>query len=162
MRRAFAVFALTAAFMGPVLAAPAAPASSPADDRARLVIEAGRLAVMMDQSRGALTLLGTDGAHGDLEDSVAQRAYAFQELVAAVLHYNLLLARACRGHVARPALCTGPYLPAWLTDPPGKDHSEAALKAMVEEVSAHLMPFWDEMCAKGRAAAKDEHFCDLE
>jgi len=158
MRRAFAAFALTAVFAGPVLAAP--PAGAPADDGALLVIEAGRLAVMMDQSRGALTLLGTDGAHGDLAAAAAQRAYAFQELVAAVLHYNLLL--ACRGHVARPALCTGPYLPAWLKDPPGKDHSGAALKAMVEEASAHLMPFWDEMCAKGRVAAKDESFCALE
>lgn len=134
----------------------------PADERAALIIDSGRLVVMMDQSKAALDVVAPGAAHGDLVRARAQRAYAFQELVAAVLHYNLLAAKACRAGAAPARFCTGPYLPDWLTDPPGTDHSEADLRAMVEAAGHRLVPFWSEVCGRGRAASKDRHFCDLE
>jgi hypothetical protein len=117
---------------------------------------------MMDQSKAALDLLAPGSNRAEPPPAAAQRIYAFQELVAAVLHYNLLLQRACRAHVAPAGRCNGPYLPAWLNDPPGADHSEVELRAMVEDASQHLVPFWSDVCGKGRAAAHDDQFCDLE
>lgn len=159
MRRAYAVLALTAA----LLTAAAAPAAdTPAGERARLIIESGRLVVMMDQGAAALKLLHAGAAHGDLDAGVAERAYAFQELVAAVLHYNLLQQRACRAAIVARALCKGPYLPDWLKDLPGKDHGESELRRMTGAVSHRLTPFWTALCDEGGAAAHDESFCALE
>ena len=160
MRCAQLVLVLNLVLAGPAFAAP--QADDGADARAGLVIESGRLVVMMDQTREALKLLEPGRSHADLASSAAERAYAFQELVTAVLHYNLLEARACRDHQVAATHCTGPWLPAWLEDRPGTDHSEARLRAMVDEASARLVPFWTDLCAKGRAKAKDDHFCDLE
>jgi hypothetical protein len=33
---------------------------------------------------------------------------------------------------------------------------------MIDEASAHIEPFWADVCARGKRVAKDEHFCLLE
>lgn len=171
MRCAFAAFAVIGlALVAPARAAdapapkpaPARPAPASVDDDPVLVIDAGRLGVMMDQSTLALKLLAPGPAHGDLSTGAAQRAYALQELVAAVLRYNFLLQRACRTSAVARAHCTGPFLPPWLNDAPGTDPGAADLRAMVDATSARLIPFWTDLCAKGRAAAHDDKLCAIE
>ena len=154
--RFLSLLALTLSF----LAAPALAAED--DDPSTLAIEAGRLDVMMDQSREALKLLAPNAKDTDLDTPQAQRAHAFEELVTAVLRYNLVANEACRRSLVSAKLCTGPFLPAWLKDRAGTDHDAASLRAMIAEASERLMPFWSAMCEKGKKASGDDTFCAME
>ncbi|MBI3677896.1 MAG: hypothetical protein HY243_14905 [Proteobacteria bacterium] len=154
--RSLGLLALALSFLViPVLAAEG-------DDPSTLAIEAGRLGVMMDQSTEALKLLAPNARDADLDTPEAQRAHAFEELVTAVLRYNLVANEACRRSLVSAKLCSGPFLPAWLKDGAGTDHDGASLRAMIAETSERLMPFWSEMCEKGKKASGDDTFCAVE
>lgn len=146
------------AYVPLAVAAPAGPAADPAT----LAIDAGRLDVMMDQSTEALRLLAPNADPGNLDTPDAQRAYAFQELVSAVLRYNAISDRACRQGLVSEALCGGPYLPVWLSERPDTARTDAALRAMIDDAAAQLTPFWAALCEKGRKAAHDDTFCAIE
>jgi hypothetical protein len=139
-----------------------APAHAVDGDDPSLSIEAGRLGVMMDQSTEALKLLAPNAKDTDLGPPEAQRAYAFEELVTAVLRYNVVAHEACRRSLVSATLCVGPFLPAWLKDGAAVDHSDASLREMVDETTGRLMPFWSAMCEKGRKASGDDFFCAIE
>ncbi len=129
------------------------------------VIDAGRLGVMMSQSAEALARL-SNAAHADdtpdpaLSAETQAQNLAFQQLVTAVLRYNAVSNDACRMGVAPKAVCPGPFLPPWLggTAP----HSDAALRAMIDEASGRLMPFWNAMCEEAVRSGADENFCAIE
>ena len=142
----------------------AAPAPSPGEpvDPHLLIIDAGRLGVMMDQSVNALHAVAPTSPAEEVDSPQARHAYVFRTLVDAVLRYNFVSNEACRRHAVDPALCTGPYLPSWLGDPSATGHDDATLRAMVDEASVRLIPFWDELCAKGKEASGDENFCAIE
>ncbi len=141
------------------LAAPAEP-PVPGDDAASLQIDAGRLDVMVDQSEEALKLIAPDAQSLESASDAELRAYAFQEIVAAVLRYNFVSDKACRAGAVDPGLCKGPYLPVWLKG--DATYSNAQLRAMIDEATDRLMPFWKALCGKGRRLAHDESFCRLE
>lgn len=132
------------------------------DDLGTLSIEAGRLGVMMDQSTDALKLLAPNAKDVDLGPPEAQRAYAFEQLVTAVLRYNLVSHEACRRSLVSDKLCLGPFLPGWLKDSAATDHPIADLRVMIDETTGRLMPFWSALCDKGRKVADDETFCAME
>jgi len=140
-----------------------APAFGAGADSQTATIDAGRLGVMMDRSEDALKILVPTAHDSDVGPPAAQRAFAFQQLVSAVLRFNLIAGQACRTGIAAPKPCAGaPYLPAWLKDAPDSDHSDAQLAAMIAEASAHIEPFWSDICAKGQKISGDDTFCDLE
>lgn len=162
MRAICAVFAVSLPMLI-VTAAFAAETSAPADaDAASLVIEAGRLVVMVDQSEEALALLAPALRVEDGDAAPRQDAYAFYELVAAVSRYNVVVDRACSAGLVAAKLCDGPYQPVWLKDASNVEHGNQALRAMIDDASAHIEPFWTDICARGKRAAKDEAFCRIE
>jgi hypothetical protein len=132
------------------------------DDTYALAIDAGRLDVMMDQSSEALKLLAPTAKDDAPASPQAQRNRAFDELVTAVLRYNLIAHETCRRALVSAKLCTGPFLPDWLKDGADVDHDVSSLRAMIDETSARLEPFWNELCEKGRKASNDDTFCAIE
>ncbi len=146
-----------------LLAVPAAAARAEPDGDP--VIDAGRLGVMMSQSAEALARL-SNSAHADdtpdpaLSAETQAQNLAFQQLVTAVLRYNAVSDDACRMGVVPKALCPGPFLPPWLGA--GAPHSDAALRAMIDEAGGRLMPFWNAMCEKAVRSGADENFCAIE
>jgi hypothetical protein len=159
---AFLVFASSSLVLAASAGTEPLESEAPAADGASLMIDAGRLGVMVDQSEESLKALTPTVKEQDLGPASAQRAYAFHELVAAVLRYNLVAGDACGAGVVPAKLCPGPYLPGWLKDGPRVDHSEADLRAMIDDATAHLEPFWSDICSKGKRAAGREVFCKLE
>jgi hypothetical protein len=140
----------------------AAGTPAPDTDGTTLSIDAGRLVAMVDQSAEALKVLPPADRNEDGSPEPAQSAHAFDDLVSAVLRYDVIAGEACRARVVDPKLCVGPYLPSWLKDVPEADHSNAALRAMIDDTNAHLEPFWSDICAKARQVAKNETFCQIE
>lgn len=129
------------------------------DEPDALLIEAGRLSVMVDQSAEALKLLAPAVEEPAL--GVAEpHADAFAETVAAVRRYNLVAAQACRLRVTEPALCQGPFRPAWLdrAAPP----AETELRVMLDAAGDRIVPLWRALCAKAKPLSRDESFCQLE
>jgi hypothetical protein len=144
------VFILAMAFV------PAAADEQPDNDG--LAIDASRLDLIVDQSEEALKLLVPQAKDGQFAVETGQAAFA--ELAGAVLRYNFLQDQACNAGVVARRLCTGPYRPAWLNA--GAAHSNAQLRAMIDEASARLVPLWEALCDKGRPLAHDESFCRIE
>jgi hypothetical protein len=139
------------------------PAFGAGADSQTAIIDVGRLGAMMDRSEDALKILVPTVRDSDMDTPAAQRAFAFQQLVSAVLRFNLIAAEACRSGIAAPKVCAGaPYLPPWLKDAPESDRSDAQLDAMIADANAHLEPLWRDICAKGQKVSGDDTFCDLE
>ncbi|MBI1330372.1 MAG: hypothetical protein GC166_10785 [Alphaproteobacteria bacterium] len=151
--------ALGAVFLGLVTPAWSADADT---DPNNLSIEAGRLGVMMGQSADALKRLAPALKNDDLGEADALRSHTFQDLVGAVLRYNLVSFQACRRGVLNGDLCQGPFLPKWLSEPTGTMHTDADIAAMVDETTGRLMPFWDAMCARAIKSGADKDFCAIE
>lgn len=153
-----------AAFAFGILLGAVSPGFAAGDenDPGTLSIEAGRLGVMMGQSADALKLLQPALRNDDLGETDAERSRAFQDLVGAVLRYNLLSFQACTRGVLSGELCRGPYLPVWLGEHTDAVRSDAALAAMIAEATDRLMPFWDAMCARAVKSGADKDFCAIE
>ena len=142
-----------------LLALCAAPAW--ADGQSDLVIQSGRLGVMMDQSGRILPNIPKPGQGPSLDTPSGTHAYVFATLVSAVLTYNALADRACADGVLGGDLCRGPYLPAWLGRK-ASDVSDTQLNAMVDEASARLVPFWSALCAKSPEQGGAGAVCPME
>ncbi len=132
------------------------------DDALTLRIDAGRLGALVDQSADALHAIAPQAAPQAPAATPDERAYAHQELVSAVTRYNFVSDQACRAGAVDPSLCEGPYLPAWINDPPGTAYSTERLRAMIDEASRRLVPFWKDLCVKARKKTHDESFCQIE
>jgi|ERR1700733_7475961 len=145
-----------------LLVAPAPAQESMSQDTTLLVIDAGRLVVMMDQSDEALALLAPRERVEDTAAEAGQSDYAFFELVTAVSRYDLIRDSACRAAVVDPKLCGVPYRPAWMKDASEVRHGNAQLRAMIDDAVAQLEPFWSDICTRGKRLAKDERFCQIE
>jgi len=157
------VRALSAVILACLIGIPAPDARAvDASDADTVAIDAGRLLVMVDQSADALKLLAPGVKDEDPGPEPAQSGPVFPELVYAVRRYNIVAGEACRAGIVDPKLCADPYQPAWLKDPRGRVRSDAALRAMTDDTTAHLEPFWSDICARARRVTKDEAFCQLE
>ena len=144
-----------------MLAAPTAlAAGAPQPDADELAIDAGRLVMMVDQSEEALKLFAPSLKIEDSGSDPAQTSPVFPRLVYAVGRYNMIAGAACRAGVVGPSLCSGPYSPVWLNDT--TEHSNVALRAMIDDAAAHLESFWVAVCGRAKQVAKDEAFCQLE
>jgi hypothetical protein len=122
-----------------VLTATAAFAAPPPDpDQDALPIEVGRLQVMMSQARDIEQSLGISTAAEDA--SGHSGSDIFEDLASAVRSYNLLSERACEAKIVDAHFCTSAYHPAWLD---GAAPDDAHLRAMTDEASLRLIPFWD-------------------
>ncbi|MGD0867079.1 MAG: hypothetical protein ABSA49_16145 [Rhizomicrobium sp.] len=155
--------ALSAVIFACLIGIPAHDAiAADASDADAVAIDAGRLVVMVDQSADALKLLAPGVKDDDASRESMQSGPVFPELVYAVRRYNIVAGEACRAGVVDPRLCADPYRPAWLKDPPDADRSDAALRAMIDDTTAHLEPFRSDICARARRLTKDEAFCQLE
>jgi hypothetical protein len=94
------------------------------------------------------------------DDPRAARAVIYDNLVEAALRYNLISHQACRVHAVAAPLCLGPYLPSWLGQP--RDFSNAELRAMTDDATGRLMPFWSAMCASVAGGSYEQPVCPME
>jgi hypothetical protein len=145
-------------------ASAAAPADAPSSDAdpAVLAIDAGRLGAMVDRTADALKFLAPSARDDTTAQEPAQTGPVFPELVYAVRRYNILVGEACSAGIVGMEFCANPYAPTWLGDAPDASYGNAALRAMIDDATAHLEPFWSLVCAKATRASKDEAFCQLE
>jgi hypothetical protein len=121
------------------------------DDRLLMVIDAGRLGVMMDQSERILNV--TPGS-----DSASTETFAV--LKDAVRSYRRLVGVACAQHKVDAQLCDGAlYSPNWLnqSDEPSPD----VLRARIDEAQDHVAPLWNALCAT-LPRDHDPSLCQLE
>jgi len=160
----FFPFAAALTFAGAALAAPPAEGPQPnsAAAAAEMMIEAGRLGVMLDQADAAMKLHAGDPSEEPVETPGQQQIYVVHELRAAVLRYNMMQFDACRGGTVAGEVCAQPYLPDWLKEPPDAVPPGATIAARVQDAVNHIMPFWKAMCAKAVAQTHDETFCAIE
>ncbi|HEY0105601.1 MAG TPA: hypothetical protein VGB91_05905 [Rhizomicrobium sp.] len=130
------------------------------DDAGARQIAAGRLEVMMSESRDLQTRFAIAQVLPAPAPQPA-RALAFDSLVLAVLDYNVLSFQACQAGTVASGLCRGPYLPPWLS---GKadDFTDMQLEGMIADASGRLMPFWDAVCAGAGHAGAPEPVCPME
>jgi hypothetical protein len=155
--------AISAAFLFCLIAVqPALSASAPGPDAAALAIDAGRLMVMVDQSAEALKLLAPAAKIEDEAQEPAQTGPVFPELVYAVQRYDIVVVEACRLGVAGDGLCADLYRPIWLGGGQDAEHDGTVLRAMIDDATAHLEPFWSDICKREKHLSKDEAFCQLE
>ena len=86
----------------------------------------------------------------------------FQDLKLVVLEYNLLVTSTCGAVRAHPEFCRELYLPDWLRDPSARRHDSTRLRTLIKDANAKITPFWIDVCAAGKTATGDTHFCELE
>lgn len=156
MRKFVAILSLIA------LATPALAAEPFTDtDRFSLQIDAGRLGMMTGQSREIIAPLNPMPPDLHTETPEGARAYIFKNLVEAVLDYNVVAYDACNRRMVDAALCTGPYLPRWLTGK-ASAYSDVQLRAMADEAQDHISPLWGALCDKAPKPADGIPVCSLE
>ena len=130
-------------------------------DRLDTRIDATRLGMMMDQSQSALTSLKLSRPDQKQDTPDAEREATFNDLVSAVLAYNRILDEVCRPATVDEKLCTGHYLPRWLSQKPGRLNNKQ-LRRMTDEASGRLLPLWDAICGKAKAADPHTEICLIE
>ena len=144
-----------------VFAASPTPSQHRAAIAAEMMIEAGRLSVMLDQAEAAMKLRAQP-TEEPVETPAQQQIYAVHELRAAVLRYNVMQFDACRSGLISGDLCAQPYLPDWLKEPPDVIPPPFVVVARVQDAMTHILPFWSAMCAKAVAQTHDDTFCAME
>jgi hypothetical protein len=127
-----------------------------------MMIEAGRLGVILDQADAAMKLRVGEPPEEPVETPGQQQIYVVHELRAAVLRYNMMQFDACRSGTLAGELCTEPYLPDWLKEAPDTVPPPAAIAVRVRDAVSHITPFWKALCAKAVAQTHDETFCAIE
>jgi hypothetical protein len=127
-----------------------------------MMIEAGRLGVMLDQADAATKLRAGEPSEEPVETPGQQQIYVVHELRAAVLRYNMMQFDACREGMLSGEICAQPYLPEWLREPPDAVPPPATIAARVHDAVAHISPFWKALCARAVAQTHDETFCAIE
>jgi hypothetical protein len=142
------------------------------DERARLATEAGRLGILVQQSRetlaGIMLAKYFDKTHLPVNPKLDMNAALgldmnitfYDTMSYAVLSYNLISYRACQVGAVDASLCVGPYLPPWFGRP--GDYDEVQLRDMMDGVNARLIPFWGALCAKAPAKLEGEPVCPME
>jgi hypothetical protein len=123
------------------------------NDRFLMVIDAGRLGVMMDQSERILNVApGPTSATTD----------TFAVLKAAVVSYRLLLGTACARHAVGRDLCDAAlYSPRWMAEPDTPGPAPAVLRARIDEAQDRIAPLWGALCGK-LPKDHDPSLCQLE
>jgi hypothetical protein len=107
------------------------------DDRSLMVIDAGRLGVMMDQSERILNVTA---------DPESTSTETFAVLKDAVRSYRRLVGVACAQHKADAQLCdTALYSPQWLNQ--SAEPSPEVLRSRIDEAQDHVAPLWNALCA---------------
>ena len=121
-------------------------------------IMAGRIEVMLDQTRQGLQTLGVPVPQAA---ELPTDRETYRRLHDSVGRFNDLNGPACTSGVAAGPTCTPtPYLPPWYANRP--DTSPVPLKAMAEELQNQTIPLWDAVCKKAKAKSGDEHLCAIE
>ena len=151
-----------ASYAAPTAAPSSPPPPSSTAVAAEMMIEAGRLGVILDQSDAAMKLRASEPPEEPVETPGQQQVYVVHELRAAVLRYNMMQFDACRGGTLAGELCAEPYLPDWLKEPLDTVPPPATIAARVRDAVAHVIPFWKALCAKAVAQTHDETFCAIE
>jgi hypothetical protein len=128
------------------------PALAEPPDTSTMVIDAGRLGVMMDQSQRILGLPDDPEQDGSTETAVVLRN--------AVKQYQRLLPVACARHVALNGLCGQSfYAPSWLNDL--STPAPEVLRARIDEATDRVAPLWNALCGT-LPKDHDESLCQLE
>lgn len=127
-----------------------------------MMIDAGRLGVILDQTEASMKLNGFAPTEEPVETTAQQQLYAVHELRAAVLRYNVMQFDACRAHVISGELCAAPYVPDWLKEPADTIPPVTVMAARVQDAVAHISPLWKAMCVKAVAQTHDDAFCAIE
>jgi hypothetical protein len=128
------------------------PALAEPPDTLTMVIDAGRLGVMMDQSQRILGLPDDPEQDGSTETAVVLRN--------AVKQYQRLLPVACARHVALNGLCEQSfYAPSWLNDL--STPAPEVLRARIDEATDRVAPLWNALCGT-LPKDHDESLCQLE
>lgn len=129
----------------------ASPAWADDADTSQMVIDAGRLGVMMDQAQRILGL--PDDPPGD--DSTD----TFEILKSAVRQYDRLQPLACERHLVGTELCGALYIPAWLNETLAP--VAGVLRARIDEANDHLPALWTSLCGT-LAKDRDPSLCQME
>ena len=143
-------------------APPETPQQNSAAAAAEMMIEAGRLGVMLDLAETATQVRAGEPPEEPVQTPLQQQTYVVHELRAAVLRYNMMQFAACRSGMVAGDVCAQPYMPDWLKESRDTLPPAAVLAARVQDAVAHIMPFWNAMCAKAVAQTHDETFCSIE
>ncbi len=133
-----------------VLVVAAIPARAD-DDTFIMVIDAGRMGVMMDQSQRILGLPDDPPGDGNTE--------TFNVLKNAVRQYQRLLPVACARHLAKEVCETAYYAPGWLGD--AGNPAPAVLRKRIDEAMEHMPALWGALCDT-LPKEHDESLCQLE
>lgn len=120
-------------------------------DTSQMVIDAGRLGVMMDQAQRILGLPDDASGDGSID--------TFTVLKNAVRAYDRLQPVACVRHLADASICASLYAPAWLreTGAPAPD----ALRARIDEASDPVSGLWSALCGT-LPKEHDPSLCQME
>ena len=135
-------------------------AAEPSADYGVLAIDAGRLGAMLYQSRIAM-IQAKHSFPEPLLTPAQIRPFVFEQLVSAVWSYNDVMHQVCQEKQIDSALCRGPYLPSWVGGKAG-DYDDAQLRAMTDEATGRIMPFWEAICASARANGAPDPVCPME
>ncbi len=122
------------------------------NDAFAMMIDAGRLSVMMDQAQRMLNQPATEpsGSSG-----------TFAILKNAVRAYENLAPVACNSHAASPELCASLYKPSWLDEADSAALPQATLRSRIDEASDPVASLWSALCAK-QPAERDPSLCQIE
>ncbi len=130
----------------------ATPAWGDEQDNFIMVIDAGRLGVMMNQSQEILGQPSDPARDGSTETWAVLRR--------AVFDYQRLLPVACARHAVAKEVCEPAfYAPRWLGDAAAP--TPEVLRGRIDEAQAHVGALWGGLCAR-LPKKHDESWCQLE
>lgn len=118
-----------------------------------LHVEIGRYGYMLSQVHAIAN--PEDGVEPSSENPEEPRALA-RALRETAWEYNLERSRLCARNYLAAASCGPSYNPVWLADPADAAVSLADLQTRANDLSEHVMPFWDAVCADARSRVADE------
>lgn len=129
----------------------ALPAFADDADTSLMVIDAGRLGVMMDQSQRILGLPDDPPGDGNTD--------TFAILKSAVQQYQRLEPVACARRVHDEICNAAYYSPSWLTQ--SETPAREVLRARIDAASDHVASLWNALCAK-LPKDHDPSLCQME
>ena len=133
----FSAALLSLSLVGLMTGGAQASAAATENDPFVMVIDAGRLGVMMDQSRQIL---------GIPETSPTDSTATFAVLKSAVMSYQQLKPIACaRGRVAQ-VQCADTWQPVWTGEADDAVMPDTVLRARIDEAGEHIMGLWSALC----------------
>ncbi len=159
---AFCLGLALAGVSGAHLSQAAQGGTSDSDLAYQLAIDAGRIDTMVAKAEDAADMILANQTPKEPANLREYDEATIRTLKLAILRYNLLVEGACDADRPNKEFCGQPYLPDWLRVSSSTPYSRDQMQAMIREASARVTPLWNAVCARGRTAARDPRYCELE